>query len=368
MDSKEYVRELNKHLSHLYTFARQMNELDFAISLAGEFRGAQDAGWATTITAREVFNEITAHFQTRGNRSRAELRVILLLYCQLAEAGGIYESLKNVLGVITLKPYLLWPFKDLVRIKRAQNRVTGPNANATFRSLATTAKAVGLIKLSELLEVAFMDDLRNGITHTDYVIWDDGVRLPGRNGGHGKKLSFTDLDEALTRGIGFFQVLVELNSASMQSFDPPREIVGRFSANFPMPWTVYCDPKTGVFGIKGSSPGPVTTPEYNRQVAVNGLLGGKVLACFTAAQTEFVQQIEEHIFATGFESNNVVMSKDQLSSLIEDMEKQGLWDERQRHSGKGDVLLASPWGFRWVFSTSDFDAILSEPILDFEIS
>jgi len=104
---------LNKHLSYLYGFARQMNELDFAISLAGEFRGAQDAGWATTITAREVFDEITAHFETQGNRSKAELRVILMLYCQLAEAGGIYESVKNVLGVITLKPYLLWPFKDL---------------------------------------------------------------------------------------------------------------------------------------------------------------------------------------------------------------------------------------------------------------
>ena len=164
-----------------------MNELDFAISLAGEFRGAQDDGWATTITAQEVFNEITVYSKTRGTRSKAELRVMLLLYCQLAEAGGIYESLKNVLGVITLKPYLLWPFKDLVRVKQMPNRVIGPNANATFRNLAMTAKAVGLSKLSELLEVAFVDDLRNGISHADYVIWDDGVRLPGRNGGYSPK-------------------------------------------------------------------------------------------------------------------------------------------------------------------------------------
>jgi hypothetical protein len=321
-----------------------------------------------TITAREVFNEITDYFETQGNRSRAELRVILLLYCQLAEAGGIYESIKNVLGVITLKPYLLWPFKDLVRVKQMHHRVIGPNANATFRDLATTAKAVGLIKLSELLEVAFMDDLRNGISHADYVIWDDGVRLPGRNGGYAKKLSFHDVNDILTRGVGFFQVLEEYNRASMQSFDPPRKIVGRFSANFPMPWTVYFDPKTGAFGITGSSPGSITTPEYNRQVAINGLLGGKALACFTATQTKFIQQIEEHIFAAGFEPNNVIMSKDQLSSLIEDIEKQGLWDERQPHTEIGEVLLASPWGFRWVFSSADFDTVLSEPILDFQIS
>jgi hypothetical protein len=315
-----------------------------------------------------VFYEIAAYFKTKGNRSKAELRVILLLYCQLAEAGGIYESLKNVLGVITLKPYLLWPFKDLVRVKQMPNRVIGPNANATFRNLATTAKAVGLLRLSELLEVAFMDDLRNGISHADYVIWDDGVRLPERNGGYGKKLSFQDINGALTRGVGFFQVLVEHNSASMHSFDPPKDIVGRFSANPPMRWTVYCDSKTRAFGIKGSSAGLVTTPEYDRQVAINGLLGGKVLACFTETQTKFVQQIEEHVFAAGFEPNNVVMSKDQLSSFIEDIERQALWDERQPHTDIGELLLASPWGFRWIFSTSDFDSILSEPILDFQIS
>ena len=40
-----------------------------------------------------------------------------MLYCQLAEAGGFYEFVKNVLGAITLKPYLLWPFKDLVRVR-----------------------------------------------------------------------------------------------------------------------------------------------------------------------------------------------------------------------------------------------------------
>jgi hypothetical protein len=69
-----------------------MNELDFAVSLGGEFRGAQDAGWATTITAHEVFDEIVEHLQEKGERSKAELRVILMLYCQLAEAGGTYES------------------------------------------------------------------------------------------------------------------------------------------------------------------------------------------------------------------------------------------------------------------------------------
>jgi hypothetical protein len=80
--SDDYLRQFNNHLSHLYAFARQINELDFAVSLSGENRGMQDAGWATTITAHEVFDEITTHFETNRDRSKAELRVILMLYCQ----------------------------------------------------------------------------------------------------------------------------------------------------------------------------------------------------------------------------------------------------------------------------------------------
>ena len=44
-----------------------MNELDFAVSLAGEFRGAQDAGWAIqNHRPEEVFDEITTYSQKQG--------------------------------------------------------------------------------------------------------------------------------------------------------------------------------------------------------------------------------------------------------------------------------------------------------------
>ena len=181
MTAQIYLRQLSRQLSYLLAFARQINELDFAASLSGEFRGMQDAGWATTITAHEVFAEISTHVAHSHPRSKAEIRVLLFLYCQLAEAGGVYETLKNMMGIITLKPYLLWPFQDLVRVRQHPRRVIGPNANATFRDLAETAQAIGMPGLASALEEAFRDDIRNGIYHADYVIWEDGLRLRRRN-------------------------------------------------------------------------------------------------------------------------------------------------------------------------------------------
>jgi hypothetical protein len=362
----QYVFELNKHLSHLYAFARRMNELDFAVSMSGEFRGMQDEGWATTITAYEVYEELLAFTAKEGARSKAEFRTILMLYCQLSEAGGFYESLKNVMGVVTLKPYLLWPFKDLVQARNNPRRIIGPNANKTFRDLAENARQIGFSGLSRLLEVAFRDDLRNAISHADYVIWGDGVRLRNRNGGYASLLSFDEVNSAFTRGMGFFQVLSESNREVVQSFDPPKTIVGRFSANFPMPWTVTYDSETGAFGISGSSPGPVTTPEYLKQNAINGLLGGKALSLFAVSQDSDFRDVESHIVAAGFEPNCVELPTAEMEKLLVQILEQSLWDERFPLSDNGKGLLLSPWGFQWITCFQDFDRILDDPLVEFD--
>ena len=178
MPSEEYLEQLNQQLSYLVAFARQVNELDLAGSIFQESRGMQDAGWSTTITAHEIFNEMIAFTELNHPIEKSELRVLLSLYAQLSEAGGVYEGLKNLIGVIELKPFRGWPFQHLVRVREAPRRVIGPNANATFRDLAQTARGIGMLRLSELLETAFRDDLRNGISHADYIIWNDGLSTP----------------------------------------------------------------------------------------------------------------------------------------------------------------------------------------------
>ncbi len=365
MDTAAFISQLNGHLSHLYSFARKVNELDFAASLNGEFRGAQDAGWSTTITADEVFREISALAQKPKPLTRAEFRVLLMLYCQLSEAGGVYETLKNIMGVVILKPYLLWPFKDLVRVAKTPPRTIGPNANATFRDLATTAKMIGMSRLSSLLEDVFRDDIRNGISHADYILWNDGLRLRNRNGGFANRLSFEEVNAALTRGMGFFQILREYNIASIKSFNPPREIVGRLSVNFPMSWTVSCDVEKGTFGFSSSSPGPVTSEAYKRQAEINSRLGGKVLATFSTEISNVGRQIGDFIEQEGFEPNSALLSSNQLATLVDEIEKLDLWDGRCPLKRSGQVLLASPWGFRWLNEPSEFNDVLEKALLEF---
>nr|WP_314260785.1 hypothetical protein [uncultured Devosia sp.] len=264
---RQYLADLASEMSRLYGFARQMNELDFAASLGGEFRGMQAAGWSTRITAAEVRHELDAYFQKGSPLTTPEYRVLLLLYSQLSEAGGVYESIKNVMGVITTAPYNLWPFQALVRVRKEPRAVIGPNANATFRNLAETARSIGMTRLGELLAAAFRDDIRNGIAHADYIIWHDGLRLRKRNGGQVYAVPHEAVIEAVLRGIGYFDILQEHNAAAMNFYDPPREIVGKFSGNFPMPWTVHSNPVSRAFSIAVASSASCSAPNRRPSTA-----------------------------------------------------------------------------------------------------
>lgn len=367
MEAQIYLRKLSRHLSYLLSFARIINELDFAASLGGEFRGMQDAGWATTITAHEVFEEISAHPAHSRPRSKAEIRILLFLYCQLAEAGGVYETLKNMMGIVTLKPYLLWPFQELVRVRRQPSRVIGPNANATFRDLARTAHAIGMPGLALVLEEAFRDDIRNGIYHADYVIWEDGLRLRRRNGGHATRLTFDEVNVALTKGVGFFDIHRSYMSEATRSFHPARTIIGRFSANFPAPWTIHADPERHTFSISGSAPAPVTTPEFQRQEAINGQLGGKVLAVFTAQTAGQPAEFLAYMWDAGFAPNEIVLPEDRMLKLLEQVERDGLWDPRFEQPARRSLLLLSPWGFRYLTEPVDFDSLLDIPFMEINV-
>jgi hypothetical protein len=359
---QQYLVDLATELSRLYGFARQMNEMDFVASLGGEFRGMQDAGWTTTITAAEVREELGEYLSKDRPLTRQEYRIVLLLYSQLAEAGGVYESIKNIMGVITAVPYNLWPFQQLVRVRKQPSAVIGPNANKTFRDLAETAKAIGMTKLAHLLAGAFRDDLRNGIAHADYVIWSDGVRLRRRNGGTVYAVPHEEVIEALVRGVSFFDLLQDHNSTAMGFYDPPREIVGKFSGNPPMPWTVHSDPVRRTFSISGSSPVPVTTPEYLRQVEITARLGGKILAAFPVPGDANHEQIISGIEAIGYEPHVVPLDTTGHADLAKQIEMHGMEDARRSISN--GLLVASPFGFTSLTVSTDLVALLPPPLTE----
>lgn len=291
--------------------------------------------------------------------SPADMRIILLLYCQLSEAGGVYESLKNIIGIVEKVPYNLLPFRHLTRAKENPKRVIGPNANATFRDLAAHARAIGMTSLSSSFEKVFRDDVRNGMYHCDYILWNDGLRLRHRNGGHATRIEYREVLSLVGIGLAFFKIVQTLRSSSLHFFDPPREIIGRFSANPPMPHSVGYDPQTGTLSISCSSPGPVTSPESLAQEVINGYLGGRVMAVFRTIDDKAIPEID--FVNSGFEPSEVDLPQEKFDELLKEIDARGLWDARQPQVKDEGLLTLSPWGFRYLTGPDDLMSLIGEP-------
>ncbi|HEX2753490.1 MAG TPA: hypothetical protein VHP34_10400 [Alphaproteobacteria bacterium] len=360
MQPNDYIQELNKQLSYLVSFSLSINELELVGATFSEFRGMQDAGWTTAITAHEVFSEL----QTLGARgaplSKPEIRQVLCLYAQLSEAGGVYETLLNILRVVELKPYSMWPFQDMVRVRQMPLRVIGPNANAMFRRLAETAKSIGMKRLSELLEMTFRDDIRNGMFHADYILAHDGLRLRRRNGGHPEILTYDQVTEALQVALGFFQILSGHVHSIQSAYTPPRQIIGRFSAE-PRPLLYIVESlQTGGVSISTSSAGIATDVVYERQQRINDKLGGKVFTAYaTSTSSDVFTGLLDEIVSWGFDVQLIVLqSSEDIQALEQEIQTHDLWHQTSADNPTGGLLLATPFGFKRIQSIAEFQEVL----------
>jgi hypothetical protein len=366
MEPVIYLRALHRQFTLLWAFATRINEVDTAAAISGEFRGMQDAGWSTVHTSREVFGELKVLGNKGAPLTKPELRQVLCLYSQLAEAGGVYESLLNTMQVVQLKAYNLWPFQDLVRVRHQPRAVIGPNANAMFRRLAQVAHAIGMPHLSRLLEITFRDDIRNAMAHADYILGPDGLRLRRRNGGNPVVVSHQQMLNALQIALFFFELQERFRNDVAQGFRPARTIIGRFSDNYPMPWTIELA-DDGSFSIAGEAPGPQVDAAFERQQRINNRLGGRVVAAYLAPEAALSPDLLAAITAAGLEPLVVAMdTAEAYNALLAEVEAQGLWDPAPNLDGAA-VLMITPFGFRWIATGAEFDDWLP-PVEEIEVA
>lgn len=254
-EQEQFLKKTERALRSLFNAAKEKNELHFCLSLAPEFRGCQDPGWCTAIESFRAFDEYMSFINLIG-KSSFSIRVALGFYCHLAEASGFYEVPKNLLRLVEGKKYNLWPFQEIVEKHKETGKIIAPNANKVLRNLAGHAKELGFDELAEVFRDAFDPDLRNGYSHADYVIWNDGIRLRKRNGGQPRIVSWEEFDYLFNKGINFFHILKQLAVEYQNEYIEPKTIRGQLD-NEPIGyWTIHCNKEKGSFSISNSLNNP----------------------------------------------------------------------------------------------------------------
>jgi hypothetical protein len=118
-----------------------------------------------------------------------------------------HELLSNLLRCIGNKDYVIKPFGHLTRVnKKKLFSWIPPSTKMKFRELKKQANEVKEEQLSNYIDEFFNDDIRNAISHSDYIITPDSFRFT--ESGLAKQISNEKLSEFINNGFAFYDAFL----------------------------------------------------------------------------------------------------------------------------------------------------------------
>lgn len=228
----------------------------------------REVGWNTAHEASRAVQQFGDLIRALRVENPVRVRVGLSLYSHLAEAAGYYEVPKNMLNIAGGGYWSMYPFRELVDIHKHTGDAIAPNASRVLKDLIGHAATLGFVDLCEVITEAFDFDLRNGYAHADYIVWNDGIRLPRRNGGPAKIVSYERFGLLLNKALSFFSALEEVQGECLQAYDPPRLVRGRMNSQEDVEYAILTwNPQKLTFSVKMYGDVGPNHPALKRELA-----------------------------------------------------------------------------------------------------
>jgi len=248
IENEQFFTLFEKSFKELLVLAKKKNELHFAIALSPEFRGMQDAGWNTAVESLRAFEEYIEFIETINN-SKMKVRISLAFYCHIAESSGLYEIIKKMLDICSGKSNGIAPFADIVK-ENSQGSTITPNTNKVIKNLILHSNKLGFTDLAECLEKAFNSNIRNGYSHAGYIVWNNGLRLPNRNGIGGSTIPWDIYELLFNRGINFFQIINKIVHSEKLKYESKKIIKCSLHGEPARKHQIYFNPDNCKFTIE----------------------------------------------------------------------------------------------------------------------
>lgn len=256
VQESQFLEKAERSLKHLFETVRVKDELNFALSLAPEFKAYTLTSAIDAIAAYREYCDFLNLEEFRGKGIR--IRVYLALYCHMAEAAGLWGVPMCMLGVLDGQKYSTDPFDYLVRNHKVSGQTVAPNANKVMATMAGAAESLGLSDLAEVFRDAFDADIRNGFAHADYALSGEGLHVRGRHD-TSRLVAWPELGKLLQDGVGLFEVLRAVIKYYQDFYQTPQMVIGSSDPNSSDGhWLIYSDPVAKTMSVRG---GPGCSPE-----------------------------------------------------------------------------------------------------------
>lgn len=171
--------------------------------------GMEDKGWDPYAESRAILEDINSLMQIslpEDNFPSPDITIFrlgLVFYNHIVEMDAPYEVLTNLLRFALQRGYSPNPFYEFLtekQQKQFQKRGLFPRQKIDI--LKKLGAEAG-IPVSDIIEEFYRGDLRNAISHSDFILTDDGFRCRNGNWTGAFKISYEELDDLITKAKAF---------------------------------------------------------------------------------------------------------------------------------------------------------------------
>lgn len=247
--------------------------------------GMEDAGWdpfaESKQTILDLFRVMKLDFENAGfdDPDFSVWRFGLLFYSQIIEMDAPYDVLANLLRYRLGMGFSVIPFDDfLAKRELKQSKKTGLFPHQKIKIISELGEKTGL-HFTEMFSDFYNRDLRNAISHGDFILAEDGLRIRGIPSSASNKIAYEALDRILNCSKIFFHVFYSLLEQSLLTF-------GKLSDRF---WG-YDPVYKGIFEFLSSDDGrlegfKIHWPNGSDSYYRRSPSGNKCVNCFVTAKS-----------------------------------------------------------------------------------
>ena len=250
MDIKEFQNISNKSIDNLFAQAKSTDEVAYVFALLGMNSGMEDIGWQPIDETRFLMQDIVSIINIPLNQY-TRFRLMLLLYCQITESNYLYHVLYNMLLCIEEEtPPNVFNFLDQFQ------RGSPPSVKSKVKQICAKANKLGHNEISKILNIIFNSSLRNAISHADFILFEDELRL--KHGSEIKKIKLNEVSVLINNALIFFHIFFQILSNYKMAYKDGHIISNRKrkSGSRLADITLQVD-KNGLYGFSGSDPFPL---------------------------------------------------------------------------------------------------------------
>jgi hypothetical protein len=250
-DFQSFEKKTKESFDSLFSAAKEQNEFAYVFSLLGINSGIEDPGWQpiseTYLLMRDFVAIANAPFHVH-----TKARLLLLCYTQITEASYLYHVIYNMLLSIEDEDIpKVFSFLELYK------KGTPPSVRSKVSMICRKSEKLEFQNIKDLLENIFDYDIRNAISHADYIIFKDELRLKHK-GSQIKKIKLDDVFDLVQRTIIFLEAFFNVLGAHKKSYSDGYVISNRKNKKGQnlASITLKVDPNLGLIGFQQSDPLP----------------------------------------------------------------------------------------------------------------